>query len=309
MLSKLYLSFRRLIRNLFLKNLFLYRHFSGALIYLDSFIKSSSFLKHEFNKSQIYFCGHIFNVNKENYYLAESIIRNNSYEKATIDAIHSILKDDSTFLDLGANIGIISIIASSALGENGRIISFEPHPNTFDSLEKNIIQNNLTKIIIPEKIAITNKFGNFIFLEYADAQKNLMIHEEEDPARFGDDFLNSTTVKGMSLDDYFNGKSSKRVDLVKIDIEGQELNSLYGMEEIIDLNPDIKIIFEYNQIFMQNDINEIVNFLNKNEFSYFKILYGDQGSFNISQLNQTRLNELGKKMNFNVLVSKKPFSF
>ena len=52
-----------------------------------------------------------------------------------------------TFLDLGANIGIISILASKALGQNGKRFTFEPHPTTFDSLQLNIIQNNLSDII------------------------------------------------------------------------------------------------------------------------------------------------------------------
>ena len=289
--------------------MFLYRNLSNALIYVDSYLKSIPFFKHEFNKSQIDFYGYTFAFNKENYYLAESIIRNNSYEKATVDAIHSILKPDSTFLDLGANIGIISILASKALGQNGKIISFEPHPTTFDSLQLNIIQNNLSDIIIPEKIAITNKLGNFVFLEFEDAQKNLMVHEKENPSKFGDDFKKSSSVKGMSVDDYFKDISNKKVDLVKIDIEGQELNSLYGMQEIINANPNINIIFEYNKIFMEKDITEVIKFLKLNSFNYFKMLYGDQGSFDIENLDQTKLNSLSKKKNFNLLVSKRPFYF
>ena len=64
----------------------------------------------------------------------------------------------------------------------------------------------------------------------------------------------------MSVDDYFKDISNKKVDLVKIDIEGQELNSLYGMQEIINANPNINIIFEYNKIFMEKDITEVIKF-------------------------------------------------
>ena len=72
--------------------------------------------------------------------------------------------------------------------------------------------------------------------------------------------LRSSSVKGMSVDDYFKDISNKKVDLVKIDIEGQELNSLYGMQEIINANPNINIIFEYNKIFMEKDITEVIKF-------------------------------------------------
>ena len=64
------------------------------------------------------------------------------------------------------------------------------------------------------------------------------------------------------------------------------------MQEIINANPNINIIFEYNKIFMEKDITEVIKFLKLNSFNYFKMLYGDQGSFDIENLDQTKLNSL-----------------
>ncbi len=69
------------------------------------------------------------------------------------------LSEGDTFVDIGAYIGYYSIVARNIVGESGKVIAFEPNPESYRMLKKNIELNKYENCI-PENIAITDKEGS-----------------------------------------------------------------------------------------------------------------------------------------------------
>lgn len=74
-----------------------------------------------------------------------------TYEKGTLNLVKQLLAKNNNMLDIGANIGFVSLYASTVVGPNGRILSFEANPETVPLLEENI------------KINSFNYYESFIF--------------------------------------------------------------------------------------------------------------------------------------------------
>ena len=135
------------------------------------------------------------------------------------------VKDDWNILDIGANVGMYSVLFSK-LAKNGSIICFEPTP-TADILEKNlkhIDANNCTVV----RSAIGNKVGNF-------KDKVQMIWKRQ----ILDQNFDFTTV------DHFCKTNNFIPDAIKIDIDGFDPEALYGAKEILVEN-DVLVIAELN---------------------------------------------------------------
>lgn len=139
------------------------------------------------------------------------------------------------FVDVGANIGKYSILVGKELISKGKVIAFEPMPGNFEILRKNIRLNNL-KNIIPLQIALGNKEKETEF--YIDAEGiggggHSLIKKTE----------NKILVKVMKLDNILSDLKIKKIDLIKIDVEGAEADVLLGAIKTLKKDHP-KIIFE-----------------------------------------------------------------
>ena len=76
------------------------------------------------------------------------------YEFEEMNFLSDYLKPGNLFVDIGANIGVYSILAAS---KKAKVIAVEPVPSTFEMLKKNIILNDFQDLIEPLNIAISNK--------------------------------------------------------------------------------------------------------------------------------------------------------
>lgn len=147
------------------------------------------------------------------------------------------LKEGQNFLDIGANIGYYSILASNIIGEAGRVYSFEPSNREFIRLLKNIELNDCGNII-PANIALSDS-NNEIYSSIAQGHNGLNSIIIEDK------FVEKTSqiIKTMLLDNYFNSVS-RRFQLAKIDVEGAGLLVLKGLENLLKGNLIQRLIIE-----------------------------------------------------------------
>jgi FkbM family methyltransferase len=136
------------------------------------------------------------------------------------------LETGQSFLDIGANIGYYSLLASKKIGNSGRVYSFEPSSREFRRLLKNIEINNCTNII-PSNIALSDS-NNEIYFSIAQGHTGLNSFTIEDESVY----KTPQIIKAMKLDNYFNSENRK-FQLAKIDVEGAELLVLKGMENIL----------------------------------------------------------------------------
>jgi FkbM family methyltransferase len=146
--------------------------------------------------------------------------------------IERSLAPGSTFVDVGANIGTYTILASSVVGPSGKVVAIEPHPFIFGYLQRNITVNRLQNVFAVE-VAVG-----------AEPQTALMQYSEKNP---GETHVTSqihgkaTQVPMARLDDVLSDLGVVTVDYLKIDVEGYELAVLRGAKRVIDASPNIII--------------------------------------------------------------------
>lgn len=147
-----------------------------------------------------------------------ALYQTGTYEKGTIQLLGDFLKQGSVFMDIGANIGLMSTIASKIVGEKGRVYAVEANPKTIEVLRHNCAINLCENIeILP--IALASEKGSAILYENWNVNRggaSLISQGDE----------HGITVSKERLDDLFSPDSP--VHLVKIDVEGFELEVLKG---------------------------------------------------------------------------------
>ena len=147
----------------------------------------------------------------------------------------SYLKPDSTFVDIGANMCIYSLIAAKYINQTGRILAFEPNPIMVDRSEFNIEINKCKQLIELFQIGIADKETTF---NLALSNKNL------GGASIVDDYgEGKTTIKCRPLLDVINEQNIQQIDLLKIDIEKAEPLALNPFFEQAPRNLFPKMIF------------------------------------------------------------------
>ena len=82
---------------------------------------------------------------------------NKGFEKDEIQFVKNYLKNGDTFFDIGANIGLYSIVAAKIVGNNGKVFGFEPTPTTFSRFLMNVSLNNFDDIVVCNNIGLSNK--------------------------------------------------------------------------------------------------------------------------------------------------------
>ena len=81
-----------------------------------------------------------------------------AYEKFETSIFLEAIKPGMTIVDIGANIGYYATIAGHKTGKQGRVFAYEPEPENYSFLEKNILENKLSQVIAL-KITLTDKPG------------------------------------------------------------------------------------------------------------------------------------------------------
>jgi len=146
----------------------------------------------------------------------------------------SIVKKGMTVIDVGANLGWYSLMAANLVGKEGRVFAFEPDPENFRLLSKNIQVNGHQNIKVINQ-AVSDKTGaGQLFL----CEENRGDHRIYNPNNERRGIEISTT----SLDDFF--QDSPHIDVIKIDVQGAEHLVFSGMDQIIKTNAQLFIMME-----------------------------------------------------------------
>jgi FkbM family methyltransferase len=156
--------------------------------------------------------------------LAEGSIAFNSY------VYHLPVHAGETILDAGAYCGVSTYFFSKLVGPTGKVVALEPDTRNFECLLKNIEMHKLSNVI-PIKGALWSKKTKLSFF----SEGSLGSASSEFNGR--PDLKTKIEVDAFSLSDVINAAGLKKVDYVKMDIEGAEIESLknYTEEELHNL--------------------------------------------------------------------------
>jgi len=143
------------------------------------------------------------------------------WHRKVYDPLLPCIKDGSTVIDIGGNIGIFSIKAAR-YAKNVRVVAYEPVPGNFAVLEKNIAVNNVGGFVEARPLAVAGRPGE-IELYYEESntgQGSFAPHHEPDTKMI--------KIKCTTLADIFKDERVERCDFLKIDCEGAEEDILYN---------------------------------------------------------------------------------
>jgi FkbM family methyltransferase len=153
------------------------------------------------------------------------------------------LTDEGEFaLDVGANIGYMTSVLSLKVGKNGKVYAFEAHPEIFDELSFNVqswLQDYNISNIESNHVAVSDSSGEVELLIPLDFQTNRGLASVQKGGR--DIGYQSITVSSISLDDRF---INQEIGVLKLDVEGHELNVLKGARRLLQIKKIRDCIFE-----------------------------------------------------------------
>lgn len=177
--------------------------------------------------------------------------------------IQRYLKVGDSFLDIGANIGLYTLLACSVVSKSGSVDSFEPCPKTFRRLEENVARNELNQVKLHQTVLGENS-SVIKFTVDLDTINHVL---SSAPPKTEDNYIE---VSCQPLDEIINDKDYA---MAKLDVEGYELPVLRGGSKMLShQNPPV-LMLEINEEFKRYGITalEIVNQLQK--WGYYSASY------------------------------------
>jgi FkbM family methyltransferase len=162
---------------------------------------------------------------------------------------HFTPKEGDIVIDVGAYIGLYTIIASKRVGENGKVVAIEADPDNFDLLNRNIQLNKLSNVIALNYAVYSKEKKVKLYLPSGGEESSYKkynniiydrVHSEE---KF-------VEVKANTLDYLVQSNMIKQesVNWIKIDVEGAEYEVLSGAKEILSKSSDITLLIEIHNL-------------------------------------------------------------
>jgi FkbM family methyltransferase len=147
-----------------------------------------------------------------------------TYEPFIVDALRRVLRPTDVVLDVGANIGVLTVVAAK-LCASGRVFAFEPSPHHLRYLRANVGANAVANVSV-EETAVMDAPGEVLLNRPETFQAGSYVataHREGIAER----------VRATTLDEWCVERAITRCDLVKIDVEGCERLVLTGARELL----------------------------------------------------------------------------
>ena len=159
------------------------------------------------------------------------------FEPNELRLVAGLLKPGMSVIDVGANIGLYSILAALRTGPNGRVWAFEPSTESSSRLERNLRLNNCERVDVI-RLALSDRASSASLVSdsgFGDAYRYI----RPDVAASGGEVVKVTT-----LDEWAAANGVGPVDFLKVDIEGGEYRMFLGAREFLSSSPALVIMFE-----------------------------------------------------------------
>jgi FkbM family methyltransferase len=193
-----------------------------------------------------------------------------------ISKFSEIIPEGSIVLDIGAHVGVFSLIFGSCVGKKGKVLAFEPNPKTFESL-KFKAYNNLSFNIIPHNCACTKENGKFIF-NYSDPGFGTGMNGGFfDSLELGDQIKQShgyqIEVEGVNILEFLNKNYSNelnKIKFIKTDIEGFDKEVLKTLSPLIKKNKPVLMVEAFRDL-TKEEILDFWNVLNSFDYKIYDV--------------------------------------
>ncbi len=172
--------------------------------------------------------------------IGRCLFLNGVWEGSVAAHFHGLVRPGDRVLDVGANVGQYTVLASRRVGPGGKVYAVEPNPRMLELLRATVRDNGTDNVQVLECAAWDE--DTTLFLEVCEADNA------------GGAFTSPTPLQGPAeaglparrLDRVLGDLGCDRLDVVKIDIEGSELPALRGLAPLLDAHPPRAVYAEVN---------------------------------------------------------------
>jgi FkbM family methyltransferase len=159
-----------------------------------------------------------------------------TYEPEVTRFFLTAIGEGQVVVDVGANIGYYTLIASKLVGPSGKVYAFEPDPVYYGFLRENIEANRCSNVEAVQRAVTSGAEGEALFWPEPNASSGSLYNRPGS---------SPVVVRTISLDDFFARLGWPRVDLVKMDVEGSEIEAIKGMAQVSERNPTVRMVTEF----------------------------------------------------------------
>ena len=183
--------------------------------------------------------GHQIRVNI-NEAIGKTIWQLGVYELSLSEVIHRLLGPGKTAVDVGANVGYVSLLMADCIGSTEKLISIEALPDIFQTMEKNVVSivSERRPTFIPVNKAVSDKPGSVNLILPRGFGENAGIARVGEPEEGSE----SMTIEAVTLDQLLEYEGE--VEVMKIDIEGHEEAAFKGASDLFEGGRIRNIVFE-----------------------------------------------------------------
>jgi FkbM family methyltransferase len=168
-----------------------------------------------------------------------SLLSVDNFESVELDFVVRSLSPGDVLLDVGANGGLYSVLASKQVGPSGHIYAFEPGIRELVLFRRNVKINSCENVTVVSK-AVSNQSGTTQFAISQDGAMNSLKQTDHPMQKFKE----WQTVEMTMLDTFVEDAGIDKVDFIKIDVEGAENLVFEGATKLLSSNNKMTILFE-----------------------------------------------------------------
>jgi FkbM family methyltransferase len=216
----------------------------------------------------------ITHVSEQDTVISSQLVQEGYWEFTESMVLLSLIRPGMTILDVGANLGYYSMLLARSLGSEGELQAFEPEPKNFFLLLANTLLLQQREPICPRiqlhRKALSDQLGT----------QTLQL----DPSNFGFHQLITETnlqtqtvsVETTTIDHLReSGQLTRKIDLIKADIQGHELEMLQGAEKTISSDHPLLALELEPYISGEAKCQELLSWLDDQGYSHFRLFHSE----------------------------------
>ena len=177
----------------------------------------------------------LMRLNLQNWSDRRTYFSGRYYQPDISRLLEELLLPGDQYVDVGANIGLTSLLARRRIGATGKGVAFEPNPAAFTRLRNHFTLNGITNFdLIPRAVA-DSESALYLFVPRDEMLLGTFVPERDEGTR--------VKVQAEPADRYLAAFDPNKPILIKIDVEGFEVQVLRGMQSLL-ARPNVMVVTE-----------------------------------------------------------------
>lgn len=170
--------------------------------------------------------------------ISSDLLRDGIREPFLTESVQREIKEGDVVVDIGANIGYYALQEARLVGDSGKVYAIEPVPENAELLKRNIELNNCSNIeVFQLAVGAANKSDYIYVTNYRNTAAMIKTQSS----------IDKVPVQVTTLDKFLQGRRAP--DLIRMDVEGYEVEIVKGMTKLLGSNKPLKLVVEVHPLY------------------------------------------------------------